>query len=262
MQRALIVLFFVAFLTPAFAQDCNQRCCKTIRITKWDKNHVCDAPCKFACEAGKEFNVDFHVPSVVNNVIEGLNHSCAFAFKVINTYVIVTQPMYPAGSERLLEQAKAILIQIGAVHTNEFDNVSIRWGKLRGSGQAPDRNTVFLSEAFLHTNNLVSTTLTLAHEMVHIRQYRRINTDEFKCRYSRDFVRCNGCQDRNHPLEREAYDFEASVAQAVNFAAIQHAGRATACYTPVFTCSFSFPSSVGTPCTCQHPGGPSTGFMR
>ena len=44
--------------------------------------------------------------------------------------------------------------------------------------------------------------------MVHVRQYRRMGTDKFKCEYSRAFVGNAGNQDNRHILEREAYAVE------------------------------------------------------
>ena len=51
----------------------------------------------------------------------------------------------------------------------------------------------------------------LAHEMKHVQQYRILTTDRFKCDYARHMVECGMCQDRRHPMEREAYEFQDAI---------------------------------------------------
>jgi hypothetical protein len=194
--------------------DCNARCCKTVRITPFDKNTVCQPSCKASCEITKGVGIDpeiadyLIVPNLVAKVEKELQRSCASAFQIINGVVILHQNAYSAGSSALLEQAKQILIDLNLVNPVEFQNVSIKWAKLAGVGQAPDRNIVLITQNFLTDNNLLNTTLTLLHEMVHIRQYRHMTTDGFKCEYSRAFVGNGGNQDDRHFLEREAYAVE------------------------------------------------------
>jgi hypothetical protein len=58
----------------------------------------------------------------------------------------------------------------------------------------------------------------VAHEIFHIRQYRQMGDANFGCEYSREFVRCGRCQDRNNGLERPAYDFGDRVLQMLSTA--------------------------------------------
>lgn len=81
------------------------------------------------------------------------------------------------------------------------------------TGMTPDRNLICISDKWFHENNPVETAVTLAHEMIHVRQYASRGTDSFKCEYSKAFVRCGGCQDDGNPLEHEAYEFERNVAR-------------------------------------------------
>ena len=77
----------------------------------------------------------------------------------------------------------------------------------------PDRNVIYLDHSFDPTSQsyesrnrgFVGLGAILIHEMEHVRQYRGLGTDEFKCEYVQKFKQCLGCQDRNHSLEREAY---------------------------------------------------------
>jgi hypothetical protein len=52
--------------------------------------------------------------------------------------------------------------------------------------------------------------------MIHVRQYRRLGTNEFKCQYVRDLLNCGGCQDSGNPLEAQAYAFQDSVTARLN----------------------------------------------
>jgi hypothetical protein len=260
--------------------DCNASCCKTIRITPWDKNTVCDPQCKLTCEASKKacqvtggVVPPVHTPSVVNAVVNALEDSCAAGFQVINNSVILYQGPYAAGSEQLLNRARDVLVQLGLFSPQEFANVTIRWGRIVGGGQAPDRNLIFIDEGALSRGDLLNTTITLAHEMVHVRQYRRMGTDSFKCEYSKAYVRC-GCQNGGHPLEAEAYAFERQVTPRIQ--AYLQGGLpspspqpgppppmgALRCSTPIGICPLGGVIPLGAPCYCPTPRGPVWGYGR
>jgi hypothetical protein len=273
-----LLLLIVLFVGTAAAScpDCNKRCCSTIRITPLDKNSFCDPQCKVSCEAVREICRRGgpklpHWPSVIKNVERQLNVSCAAAFQVINQAVIAHQGTYGAGSERMLNHAKQILIDLRLFSESEFENVTIRWARLIGEGQTPDRNTVLISENY--QNDLFSTTSILAHEMIHVRQYRRLTTDEFKCRYSRLFLRCIGCQDNRHDLEAEAYAFNEQTNQMIadhivnarNLAAyIRSQGKVVGsyCATPNINCRYILPVPVGEPCQCNTAQGTFNGQFQ
>lgn len=111
------------------------------------------------------------------------------------------------GQDRI-RNAIATLTDAGLFKKDEFGGVQIRWCPLSGAhGMAPDRGRIYLDIGSIN-DNPANIAALLAHEMTHIRQYRRMGTDEFKCEYSRKFVECQGCQDERHALEREAYGFE------------------------------------------------------
>jgi hypothetical protein len=296
MLAAALVALVSALLSvgPAPAADCNvdcnARCCHTVKITPWDKNRVCEPTCKTSCEAAKVacrgsggVIPPVHSPSVIEQIQKALRASCAAGFQVINNAVILSQGSYAAGSERLLVQARDLLIQAGLFNAQEFNNVSIRWARLVGAGQTPDRNVVLINEDYLRNNDLYSTATTLGHEMVHVRQYRRMGTDHFKCEYSRYYVGCGcrqtgnglethcGCQDSRHPLEAEAYrwniDNNPRVAQfaggAMQTVAPQPMPQwSYICDTPALSCMFQNPAPRGAPCQCQTTSGLFIGRMR
>lgn len=257
----LILIDPQAALADKCDVDCNKKCCKTVRITPWDKNTFCEPTCKSTCEATKAICKDAgvklpHAPNLIAEVEKQLNFSCAAAFQIINQAVVVYQGPYAAGSSRMLDEAKGILVALGLVGAQEFNNVSIRWARLLGRGQAPDRNVVLISEEFLKSNDLKNTTATLLHEMVHVRQYRRMGTDRFKCDYSRAFVGTGGdIEDRNF-LEREAYAIERQHAPLIGqYIAGNRLGTAQLCVTPAGTCQYSQPVPGNIPCQCQFPNG-------
>ena len=112
-----------------------------------------------------------------------------------------------------LEQAKNRLSSLGVVSNAELSGVSVRWcqGNFNGYGITPGPSEIILNRALLN-ESIDNIALTLAHEMHHIRQYRSMGAGPFKCNYSQQFLQCGGCQDQRHSMEREAFQFEASVA--------------------------------------------------
>ena len=173
--------------------------------------------CKIQCEAAKDVcrktNIDLtKIPSPVEVAEKVATQQCAAAFELVNKWVLVSCAPNPVNSQLHIDAAKEMLIKHNIVPANWFENVQIRFCKLLGEGQAPDRNQVLIDESYLHrtTRQLA---ILLAHEMKHIDQYRsRGSTDQFKCDYSRHFVECAGCQDDGHPEEAEAYAFEEAAA--------------------------------------------------
>ncbi|WP_294974078.1 hypothetical protein [Tabrizicola sp.] len=250
-------------------KDCNAECCQTIRITPWDKNTVCEPACKTTCEASKSACKlsggalpTVAAPNTIELVEKALRASCASGFEVITKSVILSQGSYAAGSEVLLNDAKSLLVAAGLFGAREFDGVSIRWGRITAEGIAPDRDTIFISENYLGSNDLYSVATILGHEMIHVRQYRNLGTDNFKCEYTRKYLDCGACQDNGHPLEAEAYQWNTenngTVANAVNSAAMNGGNQSNVgytCYTPVGYCQYPSPAPVGWQCECSSPQG-------
>lgn len=137
----------------------------------------------------------------------------------IGPYQSITQPIIAgcanyAGRMRkrdLINQAKDLLIQKGYFVKNDFGGVKIRWCPLKGdtAGMVPDRDKLLLNTTYIN-DSARDLAPVIAHEMVHVKQYIKMGTDKFKCKYTEKFLRC-ACQDENHSLEREAYEFEEKV---------------------------------------------------
>jgi hypothetical protein len=107
----------------------------------------------------------------------------------------------------LVELATMQLVDTQIVAPQEMQGVSVRWcqGNFNGAAITPNSNEIILNKSL--KSYVWSIAPTLVHEMTHIRQYRRMGTDNFKCEYALRFAAC-ACQSASHPLEREAYDFE------------------------------------------------------
>ena len=114
----------------------------------------------------------------------------------------------------VIEKAKRRLLDLGVTSDAELSGVTIRWcqGNFSGYGITPGPSEIFLNQV-LFNRPLDDIALTLAHELHHIRQFRSMRAGPFKCNYAQQFMQCGGCQDQRHPMEREAYQFEAAVAE-------------------------------------------------
>lgn len=110
----------------------------------------------------------------------------------------------------IIPRAKQRLIDAGVLSPNEFDGVAIWWcgGSFKGSGIAPNNGEIILNPE-ISAKPLDDIAETLAHEMFHIRQYRAIGSASFKCNYAQQYIACQGCQDARHPIERDAFQFQA-----------------------------------------------------
>ena len=138
--------------------------------------------------------------------------ACAAPFQAVTGAVIARCSNWSGRMQdsHLIRQAADLLVSRGLMARDELSGVQVRWCQLNGAhGMAPDRGRIYLDASL--KGDLFSTASTLAHELVHVRQYRRMGTDTFKCKYSQAFVACSGCQDRRNPFEREAYDFQERV---------------------------------------------------
>lgn len=139
--------------------------------------------------------------------------ACTAAFDVVVSSVQTTCSGFgsqsTAGADAVkIESAKNKLTGLGILSQSDFQGVSIRWcnGSFNGGGITPSNNQIILSAELKDSS--IATATTIAHEMQHIFQYRRMGSGPFKCQYSQQFTRCGFCQDDRHPLENEAYTFE------------------------------------------------------
>jgi len=110
------------------------------------------------------------------------------------------------GSRDKISEGQTALENIGLFLHDEFRGVDIRVCPLsRGTeGIAPDRGVIYVDPDGVGSDPVKLGSL-IAHEMTHIRQYRRDGTDKFKCEYSQAYVDCTFCQSDKNKYEREAY---------------------------------------------------------
>lgn len=144
--------------------------------------------------------------------------ACTIPYQTITNAVIAQCSNWDGrlNDQDLIENAKSILLSNGVFNSNDFAGIQIRWCPLSGAhGMAPDRGRIYLDTSHKQDSDQ-DLAILLAHEMMHVMQYRRMGTDNFKCDYSRKYIECGRCQDNGHPLEREAYAFENSVAQRLS----------------------------------------------
>lgn len=110
-------------------------------------------------------------------------------------------------SPKLTDTAIARLVETGLFERAEFAGVRIRFcSTRRARGFAPDQRSIFLA---LHiAKDPFEVAALIAHEMVHIRQYRRIGDEEMRCAYAKASFSCNDCSSATHALEAPAYAME------------------------------------------------------
>ena len=108
--------------------------------------------------------------------------------------------------QNILLNAKNALVSRGFLAESDFSGIEMRWcPSFNGEGIAPDAGRVYLHTSLKQVHP-ISLTATVAHELYHIQQYRRLGGDEFRCQYLAQMTAC-ACQDHRHPLERDAYAF-------------------------------------------------------
>lgn len=133
---------------------------------------------------------------------------CADAFDLIAMTVIIrcanhTAP--PAARTRIVD-ARERLQATGLATPAEFDTLEIAFCPLmQGTGMVPGPDRLYLDDG-LQGLSIDGLAEIIAHELEHVRQFRERGERGFKCDYVRDMMACGGCQDRRHPMEREAYE--------------------------------------------------------
>ena len=133
---------------------------------------------------------------------------CADAFELVAMTVMVACAGYraPAAAHGKIAQAQARLLDARLATAREFDGLDIAFCPLmQGTGMMPAPDRLYLDDG-LQRMSVDGLAEIIAHELEHRRQFARLGVRGFKCAYVRDMSNCGGCQDRRHPLEREAYE--------------------------------------------------------
>ena len=204
--------------------------------------------------------------------------ACTIPYQTLTSAVIAKCSNWGGrlDDQHIIQQAKQRLINAGIFSAHEFNGVQIRWCPLYGAhGMAPDRGRIYLDTSAKNDDPNALSAL-LAHEMKHVQQYRRMGTDNFKCDYSKKYTACGGCQDRGHPLEREAYDFESNVYNRLvasdndRYNATPGYGYTQPSYQPALSnkcgtnmgsCFIGQVGQIGTTCWCNSMYGPIYGNL-
>lgn len=133
---------------------------------------------------------------------------CVSAFDLFASFAMVRCAGIPAatGDADLLARALRRLQQLEPLDPALTAGLEIRFCPLlNGTGLVPAPNRMLLDDG-LRVMSADGLAEIIAHEFVHVAQFERLGRTEFKCAYVRAMSVCGGCQDRGHPLEREAYD--------------------------------------------------------
>lgn len=287
---ALLALVLSLLSSPAWGESCDTDCHRQCRIrTDFPPIEFIEPTCHAKCEVAKKAAcaVGQPLPTIPVTPREQVevygNQACSAPFQAITNVVIAQCSNWDGRLEgqELIWSAFNRLVSIGAVGVNELNGVQVRWCPLSGAhGMAPDRGRIYLDVSI--QNDAFQTASTLAHEIMHLRQYARAGSDRFKCEYSRAFAECGGCQDSRNSFENEAYQFESSIGADLGMSFQNVYGQPPMspmpgtpntgysgipvlyCQTPMFTCSIP-PAQVpmGTPCYCNDGYGrqvPGTAF--
>lgn len=255
-RRVLSALFLAAFTFLAHAESCDTDCHRQCRIrTDFPPVEFIEPTCHAKCEVAKKAacatrSTIPNIPITPREQVEVFgNQACAAPFQAITGIVIGRCSNWDGRTDdqHLIRQAATVLQSAGIIQANELNGVQVRWCPLQGAdGMAPDRGRIYLDVGM--KGNLFATASTLAHEVVHLRQYRSAGTDRFKCEYSRQYAECGGCQDRRNRFEKEAYDFEDQIrlrlSQAVQGAQVPQAQWAAPAGFPAQS-QAGFPSGFG-----------------
>lgn len=217
--RLLAVLLLAFLATNSYAENCNTDCHGQCRIsTDFPPISFIEPTCHAKCEVAKKAAclIPIEIPTIPATPLEqvktGAIQACVAPYQLITGVVIARCSNWDGrlDDQDLIQQAITTLVSAAIIDPGELNGVQIRWCPLDGAhGMAPDRGRIYLDPDL--KNSAFDSASTLAHEIVHVRQYRRAGTDNFKCDYSRKYTECGGCQDRRHSLENEAYVFEDSI---------------------------------------------------
>jgi hypothetical protein len=276
-MRQLALLFLTLLPMLVYAESCDTDCHRQCRIrTDFPPVEFIEPTCHAKCEVAKKAAcaVGRPLPTVPITPREQVEvygtQACAAPFQAITNIVIGRCSNWDGrlDGQNLISAAINRLQSTGIMSAGELNGVQVRWCPLSGAhGMVPDRGRIYLDVSL--QNDPFSTASTLAHELAHIRQYRRMGTDRFKCDYSRQYAECGGCQDRRNSFEREAYQFEDSIqSRLAQWTSPDQPPRQQApspmqtgipvrfCRTQFGTCQIA-PTMVpmGTSCYCNAPNG-------
>ncbi|MBO6718845.1 MAG: hypothetical protein JJ913_12880 [Rhizobiaceae bacterium] len=211
-------------LTPAAnAISCDEDCHRRCRVCAFG---VCvvEPSCHLNCEAAKKAACAAQTPLPIplppgpGDIADPAMLLCRDtylpAYQAFTHSVIAFCANWEgrASDLDLIEWATEYLVELNLFDWAEFDGVNMRWCPLNGTGMVPAANRILLNPNL--KSNPYEVAATLAHEMIHVRQFRRWPNDEFECRYGEQLVKGHG-QGRANAIEDEAYAFEDEVRELI-----------------------------------------------
>lgn len=155
------------------------------------------------------------VQNLTNFIPNPITIACTVPFDAIKNTVMTScapsDEIYNAIHQESIQEAIDLLVANNMIESSEFHGVQIRWCPfVNGAGVTPESNRIYLNSSFIN-ESLIERAVLIAHEMTHIRQFRNFGSDEFKCKYSKEFIGCGGCQDESNTYEKSAFDFGETV---------------------------------------------------
>lgn len=138
---------------------------------------------------------------------------CADAFDLTALATTVRCPATggDARSATEFEAATSRLVDAGFFTAADFDGVRLDWCPLtQAMGFTASATRIYIDDG-LRDGSTDLLAEVVAHEMIHVEQFRRLGQRGFKCAYVNAFLACGACQDRGHELEGEAYRFQDTV---------------------------------------------------
>ena len=151
----------------------------------------------------------------LEDLIDSQQFDCVDAYDLARYFTTISCQANSTEEKKreLFERAKRRLTTHGFFAAREFRDIELHWCKLNNAaGFTADAHNIYL-DAGLYAGGPDLVAETIAHEMIHIRQFHQLGETEFKCTYITALLQCGGCQDRGHAMEAEAYRFQDRVRQ-------------------------------------------------
>ena len=121
------------------------------------------------------------------------------------------------GGRGALPDAKKYLVRNNYFTNNDFNGLTIKWCSLvdwGAAGMVTSPSTIILGREFRHKKAEYLIPL-LGHEMVHIKQIKRMGFNRWSCEYGNQILKGNKWSKRNY-LEKEAYNYEDGIVNGKN----------------------------------------------
>jgi len=185
LQKIVLLVFFLVFLlgisSASWAWRCSQNC-----------GQIGIFSGRYECMAWKSVRMD-----TFKGYVQAINRTCSVG---------------SLGGRGALPKAKDILIRMGFYSNSDFNGVKIKWCSLvdwGAAGMVTGPNTIILGRDYRHKNAETLVPL-LGHEMVHVKQIRKMGFDRWACEYGNQILKGNKWTEKNF-LEKEAYDYERKI---------------------------------------------------